>query len=123
MEERTGEITSFHAHVYFDPETREAAGRVRDGLAERFDVELGRWHERPIGPHPRPMYQVKFMPSEFGKVVPWLMLHHEGLAVLIHPNTGDDVGDHTHRALWLGEKLPLNITFLEEFARKHNQSA
>jgi DOPA 4,5-dioxygenase len=59
------------------------------------------------------MYQVKFSPEEFGKVVPWLMLHHAGLDVLIHPSTGEDVGDHTHRALWLGEKLALNIEFLQ----------
>lgn len=122
MVEYSGEITSFHAHIYFDATTRAAAARVRDGLAAQFDVELGRWHEQPIGPHPQPMYQVKFMPSEFGTLVPWLMLHHENLPVLIHPNTGDEVGDHTHRALWLGEKLPLNITFLEEFARAQRQS-
>jgi DOPA 4,5-dioxygenase len=109
-------VKNFHAHVYFDPDTREAATRVRDALAERFDVELGRWHEKPIGPHPKSMYQVKFAPEEFGNLVPWLMLHHEGLDVLIHPSTDDDVGDHTHRALWLGERLDLNIEFLHKLS-------
>ena len=111
-------ITGFHAHVYFDPPTREAALQVRDGLAERFDVELGRIHEKPLGPHPKSMYQVKFAPSEFGVLVPWLMIHHQGLDVLIHPETGDDVADHTANALWLGEKLGLNIEFLRKFAAK-----
>jgi DOPA 4,5-dioxygenase len=32
--------------------------------------------------------------------------------ILVHPSTGDDVGDHTDRSLWLGEKLELNIEFL-----------
>jgi len=113
MKNDTAEIKNFHAHVYFDPNTRETATRVRDGLAERFDVELGRWHDKPVGPHPQSMYQVKFAPEEFGKLVPWLMLHHQELDVLIHPSTGDDVGDHTDRALWLGEKLALNIAFLQ----------
>jgi aromatic ring-cleaving dioxygenase len=112
MKDDTVEIKNFHAHVYYDPDTREAAVRVRDGLAERFDVELGRWHDKPIGPHPKSMYQVKFAPDQFGGLVPWLVLQHEALAVLIHPSTGDDVGDHTDRALWLGEKLALNIEFL-----------
>ncbi|MBI3798126.1 MAG: 4,5-dioxygenase [Deltaproteobacteria bacterium] len=112
MKNDTAEIKNFHAHVYFDPATRETATRVRDGLAERFDVELGRWQDKPVGPHPQSMYQVKFAPEEFGKLVPWLMLHHQELDVLIHPSTGDDVGDHTDRALWLGEKLALNIAFL-----------
>lgn len=105
-------IKGFHAHVYYDPATREAASRVRDGLAERFEVELGRWHDKPIGPHPQSMYQVKFAPDQFGKLVPWLMLNREGLDILVHPSTGDDVRDHTDQALWLGEKLALNIEFL-----------
>jgi DOPA 4,5-dioxygenase len=87
---------------------------VRDALAAQFEVELGRWREEPVGPHPQSMYQVKFSPEEFSKVVPWLMLHHEGLNVLIHPSTDDDVSDHTDRALWLGQRLELNIEFLKQ---------
>jgi len=111
-------ITGFHVHVYFDPPTRATALAVRDGLAERFDVELGRIHGRPMGPHPKSMYQVKFAPSEFSALVQWLMLNHAGLDVLIHPETGDDVADHTEQALWLGQKLDLNIDFLRKIAAK-----
>ena len=111
-------ITGFHVHVYFDLLTRITALAVRDGLAERFDVELGRIHDRPMGPHPKSMYQVKFAPSEFSTLVQWLMLNHAGLDVLIHPETGDDVADHTVNALWLGEKLDLNIEFLRKIAAK-----
>jgi aromatic ring-cleaving dioxygenase len=111
-------ITGFHVHVYFDPPTRTTALAVRDGLAERFDVELGRIHDRPMGPHPKSMYQVKFAPNEFSALVQWLMLNHAGLDVLIHPETGDDVADHTVNALWLGEKLALNIEFLRKFVAK-----
>ena len=111
-------ITGFHVHVYFDPPTRATALVVRDGLAERFDVELGRIHERAMGPHPKSMYQVKFAPGEFSGLVQWLMLNHASLEVLIHPQTGDDVADHTVNALWLGEKLALNIEFLRKFVAK-----
>ena len=114
MKEDTIEIKGFHAHVYFDPASRDAAARVREGLGARFDVQLGRWHDKPIGPHPKSMYQVKFLPDQFGTVVPWLMLNREGLDVLVHPETGDDVGDHSHRALWLGEKLELDLEFLRQ---------
>ncbi|NJM70618.1 MAG: DOPA 4,5-dioxygenase family protein [Scytonema sp. RU_4_4] len=58
------------------------------------------------------MYQVAFLPNQFGEVVPWLMLNREGLDILIHPKTGDDVRDHMEHSLWLGEKLKLNIEFL-----------
>jgi DOPA 4,5-dioxygenase len=109
MSER--KIKGYHAHIYYDPETRAAAARVREGLAG-FKARLGSWHDEPVGPHLRAMYQVAFEPEEFGKIVPWLMLHREGLSVLVHPSTGDGYGDHLLRCLWLGEKLPLNENVL-----------
>ena len=112
MTQENQEISGFHAHIYFDTASRDVAARVREELGARFDVRLGRWHDQPIGPHPKSMYQVAFLPNQFEKVVPWLMLNHEGLDVLIHPETGDDVKDHTDHALWLGEKLELNIDIL-----------
>ncbi|MEG3941433.1 DOPA 4,5-dioxygenase family protein [Microcoleus sp. S36b_A3] len=111
MKENTIEIVGFHAHIYFDNDSRDAAARVREGLAQ-FEVQLGRWHDKPIGPHPQAMYQVAFLPPQFGMVVPWLMLHREGLDILVHPETGDDVADHTTHSLWLGEKLELNVEVL-----------
>lgn len=115
MKEDTIKLTGFHAHIYFDSASRDAAARVREGLNAQFDVQLGRWHDKPIGPHSKAMYQVAFLPDQFGKVVPWLMLNREGLDILIHPETGDDVADHTEHALWLGEKLELNINVLQRF--------
>lgn len=106
------EIKNFHAHVYYDVASRKVAERVRQGLGDRFEVQLGRWHDQPIGPHPKSMYQVAFSPPQFGQVVPWLMLNREELDILVHPTTGDDVADHTNHAIWLGEKLPLNIEVL-----------
>ncbi|MBD2166881.1 4,5-dioxygenase [Calothrix membranacea FACHB-236] len=118
MTENIVAITGFHAHVYFDIATREVASRVREGLGANFDVQLGRWHDKPIGPHPKSMYQVAFSPEQFGKVVPWLMLNREGLDILVHPSTGDDVADHTDNSLWLGNKLALNIHFLEQISQR-----
>jgi DOPA 4,5-dioxygenase len=101
-------VKNYHAHIYYDPaKTRHAAARVREGLAA-FNVQIGRWHDEPVGPHLDAMFQVVFAPEEFGKVVPWLMQHREGLSVLVHPSTGDGYGDHIVRALWLGERLKLN---------------
>ncbi|MBH8565376.1 4,5-dioxygenase [Nostoc sp. CENA67] len=112
MKQDTVVITNFHAHIYYDTASRDVAARIREELGAGFDVQLGRWHDNPIGPHPKGMYQVAFLPDQFAKVVPWLMLNHQGLDILIHPSTGDDVADHTEHALWLGEKLELNIGFL-----------
>jgi len=112
-------ISGYHAHVYYeDAATRARAAAIREALAERFSVVLGRWRDEPVGPHPKPMYQVAFAPAEFARLVPWLALNHQGLSVLIHPETGDDPADHSEHALWLGEKLPLDIEFLRRLERR-----
>ena len=102
-------IFSYHAHVYYDAETtRSDASLLRDHIAERFAVQLGRWHDRPIGPHPRAMYQIAFAIELFPALVPWLMLNRRGLAILVHPNTDRPRDDHLTHALWMGEMLPLD---------------
>ncbi len=107
MKKDPTEITKYHAHVYYDAETRQVAARVREGL-EQFDAKLGSWHDEPVGPHTKGMYQVEFLPREFAAIVPWLMLNREGLDVLVHPSTGEGYGDHMIRSLWLGTKLEIN---------------
>lgn len=111
-------ITGYHAHVYYDnAETRAKAAELREAIAAQFKIVLGRWRDQPVGPHPKPMYQVAFAPAEFARLVPWLALNHRGLSVLIHPETGDDPADHSEHALWLGEQLPLDIEYLRRLGR------
>lgn len=106
-------VRAYHAHVYYLPESRGEAALVRDGLAALGEVQLGRWHDAPIGPHSRGMYQARFAAAAFARIVPWLMLNRRGLDVLVHPETGDDLADHTGHALWLGDRLPLRLEALE----------
>lgn len=105
-------IRGYHAHVYFDPDTRATARAVRHALTGCFDVRVGGFHDEPGGPHPKGSYQIGFTLGQFDHVVPWLMLNRQGLDVLVHPLTGDEAGDHEHRALWLGTPQPLDIDFL-----------
>ncbi|HMN79259.1 MAG TPA: DOPA 4,5-dioxygenase family protein [Burkholderiaceae bacterium] len=107
-------IVSFHAHVYYDPAaTRVVAERLRERISDLFVVQLGRWHDRPVGPHVQAMYQVAFAPPVFASFVPWLMLNRDGLTVLVHANTLEPYRDHTEHALWLGEKLPIKGEVLD----------
>lgn len=107
-------IKGYHAHIYYDDETKQKAQLLRETLDKQFGelIQLGRWHDRPVGPHPENSYQVKFSPEQFSAVVPWLMLHQNGLTVLIHPETGNDLIDHRDYALWLGKSLALNLDVL-----------
>ncbi|WP_193180291.1 DOPA 4,5-dioxygenase family protein [Nisaea sediminum] len=113
MTRDVSEIRGYHAHVYFDAGTVDAARRLRDEIERRFDIEMGRFHEKPVGPHPRFSYQVAFAPELFGSLVPWLSLNREGLTVFVHADTGEDLRDHTDHVLWLGESEALKLSIFD----------
>ena len=106
------DIAGWHAHIYYDPASRPRAEKLREGISAGCAVRLGRWHDQPVGPHPQAMYQVACGAGDFAALVPWLALNRDGLDVLVHPETGDDVTDHTDHAIWLGTRLPLDIDSL-----------
>ena len=108
-------IKGYHAHLYYTPDTRPVAARLRAVIGERFPrARIGNWHDEPVGPHPTAMYQVAFTVEEFPGLVPWLMLNREGLDILVHPLTDDSVADHTRFALWLGAPLQLRVEVLRK---------
>ncbi|MDJ0685903.1 MAG: DOPA 4,5-dioxygenase family protein [Alphaproteobacteria bacterium] len=112
VESASAAITGWHLHVYFDAETRASAQRVREAVEREFDIVMGRWHEKPVGPHPMWSYQIAAAPAEFARLLPWMALNREGLIVFIHPETGDAVPDHRDHAVWLGERLDLDLDAL-----------
>lgn len=107
------DIHSYHAHVYFDADSRDAATALRVEILRRFEIEMGRFHQRPVGPHPCWSYQVGFGPELFPELVPWLALNRGNLVVLVHPNTGKQLEDHRDWAIWLGTGLPLELSVLQ----------
>ena len=108
----------YHAHIYYDPaKTRSTAVRVCAVIGEKFTVEFVGFRDEPVGPHPVANVQVIFKPDQFQPVVEWLMLHRDGLDVLIHPLTSDSVDDHSIYAMWLGTPVPLKLDTLRRHYR------
>lgn len=107
-------IISWHAHVYFDADSRDAAWALRGRIQVALDglFEMGRFHEKPVGPHPMWSYQLALPAAHFAKVVGWLALNHGALDVFVHPNTGDELRDHRDCALWLGRSHTLDLAAL-----------
>ena len=106
------QISGYHAHVYYDTETKPIAERLAAAMGDQFNVRFGGFHDGPVGPHPVANLQVIFTADEFPNVVPWLMLNREGLDVLIHPLSDNSVDDHSIYAMWLGNPVPLKLATL-----------
>jgi aromatic ring-cleaving dioxygenase len=112
MNDQSPRIDGYHAHVYYDADSRATAVQLAKTLATKFAVELGGFFDEPTGPHPVANLQIIFSTAEFAMVVPWLMLNRHGLNVLIHPLTDDSVRDHDTDCAWLGTPVPLKLQVL-----------
>lgn len=66
-----------------------------------------------------------FTPAQFGAFVPWLVVNRGPLSALVHPNHEDNdaVRDHSQRATWLGERVPVDLAMLKKFQDKRKQQS
>jgi len=103
-------FANYHAHVYFDEKTTEQARELCQNAATLFGVAMGRVHQKLVGPHPHWSCQLAFDSTQFGKLIPWLAEHRDGLNILVHGVTGNDLEDHTTHASWLGQPAKLNLS-------------
>ena len=90
--------------------TNAQARALCEQAAQTFKLRMGRVHERPVGPHPDWSCQLAFEPELIGVVLPWLALNRNGLVVFLHPETGNDLLDHTDHAIWMGAIRPLDLS-------------
>ena len=91
-------IEKYHAHVYFDESTVAFAKDLCEEAGKIFSVTVGRMHHRPIGPHPCWSCQLAFDRARHTDLLTWLALNRNGLTILIHPLTANDLKDHTDYA-------------------------
>ena len=130
------ERNPYDVHVYYNgPDQRIQAMELR----QKMHTAFGDWmrfynpKDRPIGPHPLPMWEADFGGYEhrhkWKDVRDFLVQHNchhsnntnsenetttkkttKPLSILIHPHSVDgDYADHTKHAFWAGEVLELRI--------------
>jgi DOPA 4,5-dioxygenase len=106
----------YDVHVYYDGEDeRQEAMDLQRKMQENFDwMRFYNPKDRPIGPHPVPMWEADF--GNYDNRHMWIDVRdfiekeHGTLSVLIHPHSLDgDYADHTKNAFWAGEILDLRI--------------
>jgi aromatic ring-cleaving dioxygenase len=118
-------LEGYDVHIYLEKgkeSEKKADALVQKMLALFPDAINAVHHNGAIGPHLSLNYGVDIKPESFGKIVSWLMMNHDGLSVLVHPRTGDELGDHEDRPLWIGKTLPLNpdyFAMLRKMQRKN----
>ena len=101
----------YHIHVYCEP----AQAKLCEEIREKMVLELpeidgaGPVRTRPVGPHPLPMFEAWFKSEFLDRVVRWAMLNRQGLSVMLHPISGNDLEDHRDHSFWLGKSLPLKL--------------
>ena len=107
-------MLKFHAHIYFTENEIELAKQVREDLivATPQLTYVGELIQKPIGPHPKPMFEIHIPAVDINKAALLIDKKRAGLSVLIHPAQEDKLAAHTIFARWLGKKLSLNIDTL-----------
>ena len=90
------QISGYHAHVYYDRETKPLAERLAAAMADQFNIRFGGFHDGPVGPHPVANLQVIFTADEFPKVTvegaPRTVRHIETPRISSHYVATDDHG-------------------------------
>ncbi len=114
MKRPTNDFDHYHAHVYFDKDSIEVASSLCQQAGEQFEIQVGQFHQKRVGPHPLWSCQLSFSKAQFDQLIPWLENNRHDLTVFIHALTGDDLEDHTKYASWLGEVVPLNLSVFDD---------
>ena len=106
---------NYDIHIYWrNNDERNEALALQKVLIEN-SVQTFPFVEKPIGPHPYPMFESHVSNQTLPVIESLLVASRKNCSILIHEKTGDHVYDHTKGARFLGEPLELNIEFLRNF--------
>ncbi|KAF8953801.1 hypothetical protein CPC16_005051 [Podila verticillata] len=120
------EMKEFHFHTYFfqtNTESLEAAREFRakiEALVQEgyFHVVPQVWgggiNTIPLGPHVVGSFETWVPIEHFSRAFGWFAQNRGQFSILVHPLTKDEIIDHTDRAVWLGQPVPMDFKVLRE---------
>ncbi|KAG0086390.1 hypothetical protein BGZ93_007870 [Podila epicladia] len=126
------EVKEYHFHLYFfqnNVKSRESAVAIRNKLTELIDQGYvtivpqevpGGVHTGPIGPHVIGSFEVWCPIESFARTFSWFTLNRGKHSVLVHPLTKEQLLDHSTRAIWMGQSLPLDVEIFKQDVLDHN---
>jgi len=131
IKDKPPRIYSYHFHVVFDLKVKDEALAFRKKFAEflNVDLRLERFQcddiyfldTKPLcffdpdfnpdkgSPWMNPEWAILFLPKDFERIVSWGFQNRGNLDIVIHPNTGCDIADHTWYVLYGGNPRALDI--------------
>ena len=111
---------AYHAHIYFNLDEMALATQVRENIIKALPQlnYKGQLIPIPIGPHPKPMFEIHIPAANINYAMASIDVLRQGLSVLIHPVQHDEMAAHTSDSRWLGDKLPLNLEILKQLIGK-----
>ncbi|OCT54065.1 putative 21.2 kDa protein [Cladophialophora carrionii] len=123
-----GRRGGFDIHIYYhhnSEEQKEYAKALWQRIRLEFpELRIYRLWDKPVGPHTMAMFEVNvFTPAQFGAFIPWLVINRGPLSALVHPNHEDEdaLRDHSQRATWLGERVPIDLGMLKKVMSKRSE--
>lgn len=113
-------IRGYHIHLYYTDDSRQSAAAIRERLVEQeIAVTVGPMRDLPVGPHPIGQFLATVDAARLEPALRWFMWNRGSHLALLHPNSGDEVLDHSARAVWLGgEPLSLDHSKLDSAAAR-----
>ncbi|KAF8953800.1 hypothetical protein CPC16_005052 [Podila verticillata] len=120
------EVKEYHFHLYYfenNAKSRASAVVIRNRLGELVDqgylkvvpqTIYGGVFPGPTGPHVIGSFEVWCPIEGFARMFSWFTLNRGSHSVLVHPLTKEQLVDHTDRAIWMGQSLPLDFEIFKQ---------
>lgn len=117
-------ISGFHFHsYYFKASQRNIAVKFHEMVKSEIHPNgqlanciIGRLADGPVGPHPIAQFVTCCNATALPNAIGYFMKARDQmkLPVLLHPLTKSELADHSTRAMWMGPKIPLDLTYMPE---------